>query len=187
VHPSRGRGWSLFEFDAILFLHNVHMHWRVVVLFPKGRLIEGMDYMQDCSIKSEVPFGDGSMINYDAIGGLQEPMEYKDWTFGCCQDTMSMKKNGWDCGLYAATYNGMMFIALQSSFEGITKEHIHAYHQKVILHMLNGDSQADMLIPLPCWYKNFMSTSTLFLKEHKTSQDMRLVHTSLTSWLVLWM
>jgi hypothetical protein len=41
-------------FDVLLFLCNLSLHWYVIVLFPKGKHIEGMDYMHLDNIKSDV-------------------------------------------------------------------------------------------------------------------------------------
>jgi Ulp1 family protease len=57
-------------------------------------------------------------MRYNAIEGLQVPTEKrKDWTFACCQDTIPMQNNEWDCGLYAVTYG--MCVGLQASFKDV--------------------------------------------------------------------
>jgi hypothetical protein len=91
--------------------------------------------------------------------GHKEPLNQSDWTFGCFRDEVPRQTNGWDCGLYAVTFG--ICIGLQASFEGITPAHILAFRQKLILFMLDGDPDGDILLTQP-WFMDFLSTSSLF-------------------------
>ena len=134
-------------------------------MFPKHKHIEAFDSMgYNPQWKLDFTYlfkwlNDDLRVHW----GLEEVMDERKWHFWVDRESNPFQTNGWDCGLYAIHF-GFCF-GLQTSFSGITPERIALYRKRLILYMLDGLPQRNILLSKPTWYEDFLGESTKFPNE----------------------
>ena len=129
-------------------------------MFPKGRLIEGLDSLDPKvkTTKSDIK-ALWRWLNDDLRFHLriESPLDSTEWVFNyhrpLAMGGLPGQRNGFDCGLYAV--HVVFAFCLQAPLSKITRERVHLYQQKLLLFLLDDDDSRDILIPDYTWYDKF--------------------------------
>jgi Ulp1 family protease len=158
-----GADKSPLDFDVILFLRNTGDHQFIYVMFPKHKHLEAMGSLgyNRCYLPDFTNLWRWLNDNLHYHWGLQEPLDRSQWVFWMKrnQSVVPGQRNGWDCGLYATHYG--FCLGSQASFSDMTPERIDLYRKRLILYMLDGSPESNILMPQLSWCDSYLIESPL--------------------------